>query len=334
MLAAGGSVCPVVVWGLWDARWMPVPTSRELAIYTLAQQQPVTYRWSTQSDRLALLSVEHQLDVDMVTDQEFAGRRRDLFAPDQSIDLFLNSWHVVGPDLGVMFSMRYEGGDPGSPFVEASALSRPVTDPMDIAAVAAVARERFGALRPAYLRWWSPEPVGAITATSQDKRFLAAPLSQLVDQPVSDQLTLEPTADVAHYDEAADAYASLDRLHPAHHRQARIEARADLDDLAWTGLLFDVFVHDRWSGYVAAEAGHKLGLAGFTVAELILTEPARGHGLGRFLTTMLARALLNHGRPEQILIGTIHHHNTGAVRAARQAGRHDIGGWVTYPLAA
>lgn len=313
---------------------MPVPTSRELATYTLAQQQPITYRWSTREDRLALLTAEHQLDVDMVTDHEFARRRRALFAPDQSIDLFLNSWHVAGPDLGVMFSMRYEGGDPGSPFVEASALSRPVTDPMDIAAVAGVARERFGPLRPAYFRWWSPASAGAITATSQDKRFLAAPLGQLAVQAVPDQLTLEPTADVAHYDEATDAYASLDRSHPEHRRQARIETRADLGDLARAGLLFDVFVHDRWSGYVAAEAGHKLGLAGFTVAELILTEPARGHGLGRFLTTVLARALLDQGRSEQILIGTIHHDNAGALRAARQAGRHDIGGWVTYPLAA
>lgn len=311
---------------------MSAPTARELATYTLAQQQPITNRWSTRDDRLSLLTVEHQLDIDMVTDRDFARNRRDRFAPGQSVDMFLNSWQEARPGLWVMLSMRYEGGDPGSPFVEASALGRPVTDSTDIAAVAAAALERFGPLRPAYLRWWSPEPVDVITGTSHDKRFLAAPLGGLADQPVPDQLTIVPSADVAHYDDAAEAYASLDRSHPDHPRQARIETRADLGDLARAGLLYDVLVHGRWSGYVAAKAGHKLGLAGFTVAELILTEPARGHGLGRYLTTLLARALLTHGRADLILIGTIHHHNTGALSAAHQAGRHDIGGRITYPL--
>lgn len=309
------------------------PTAGELAEFTLAQQAPITRRWADDAARLPLLTQDHQLDIEMLTDLEFAQLRRDRFASDQPVELFLNEWQQLRPGLHVMLSMRYEGGDPRFPFVEASATSTALTDPSEIAATAAAAAERYRPLRPAYLRWWSCAAAGAIEGTGQDKRFLAAPLAELTAAEVPQAVTLQPSVDLEHYADAEAAYAAVDTAHPDHPRQARIESRTDLEELQRDGLLYDVLVDDHWSGYVAAEAEHKLGLSGFTVSELILTEPVRGHGLGRHLTTLLARRLLEHGKPDDILIGTIHHDNTGALRAAGQAGRHDIGGWLTYRLA-
>ncbi|HEX4248613.1 MAG TPA: hypothetical protein VH008_12195 [Pseudonocardia sp.] len=44
---------------------------------------------------------------------------------------------------------------------------------------------------------------------------------------------------------------------------------------------------------------------------------------------LLAGALLaRDGRPDRVLLGTIHADNRGAVQAALAAGRLDVGGWV------
>lgn len=50
-------------------------------------------------------------------------------------------------------------------------------------------------------------------------------------------------------------------------------------------------IDGTWSGYIAARPGGRLGLPGFTIQELILTESARGHSLGRDLSPLLAQAL-------------------------------------------
>jgi GNAT superfamily N-acetyltransferase len=77
--------------------------------------------------------------------------------------------------------------------------------------------------------------------------------------------------------------------------------------------------------------GDTLGMPAWVVQELALAPNARGQGLGRYLSGMLARELSDE-RP--LLIGTIHADNRGAHSAALAAGRHDVGGWVQIPLPA
>lgn len=309
-----------------------LPTALDLAEYILADQHPATRRWALPEVRVKLLADEHQVDLDLSTDRTLATARRDRFAPQQPAELFLNSWTAIRPGLHVMLSMRYEMGNPAFPFVEVSAGSRPLNDVCDLRAAAVGAIERYGVLRPRYLRWWSSRPVGSFPCSgSLGKRFLAAPLDGLAGRPVPEQLALEPTRDLRHYDQAAAAYRSIALRHPDHPRQAVIEHAEALTILQRGGTLFDVLLDGCWVGYVAAQPGHTLGLAGYTIAELILTEAARGHGYGGFLTTMLARSLFGYGT-SAILIGTIHERNTGALSGARLAGRHDIGGWVSVPL--
>lgn len=146
-------------------------------------------------------------------------------------------------------------------------------------------------------------------------------------------LSLRVAQDLEHYGEARQAYAAVDHAHPEHPDQAAMETAEDLDELRRRGNLFDVMLDGRWCGYVAAERGHKLGLDGYKIAELVLTEGARGRGYGRYLTSLLARALMDKGAaPRSVIIGTIHNDNIGARRAAERAGRLDIGGWVRSPF--
>lgn len=290
---------------------MNLPTAPQLAAYTFAQQHPATARWIRPQERLRLLAIEHQLDVRMASDLEFAAMRRDRFAPDLPSEDLLNTWETIVDDLGVMLSMRWEGGDPARPFVDACALSRPVKIDEGVRALQSAAWHRFGRFKPQYLRWWSREPAGHYPGTLQDKRFLAAPVHELVGTDVPASLRLTGAEDVDHYDTAREAYAMVDREHPAHPDQATLEPKADLEQLCWAGTLFDVILDGDWCGYFGVERGHKLGLDGYKIVELILTERARGRGLGRYLSCLLATELAARGVPGEAVI---------------------IGGWVRLPF--
>ncbi len=306
-----------------------IPDTMTLARFTLARQHPITVDWVAESVRLAELARDHEDDVMLATDLGVATVRRDRFAPGRPVEVMLNRWLAATAGLEVMLSMRYEGGDVRLPFVDASVLSRSVT-PEDLGPLAEAALACFGELRPGYLRVWSAAAPDHFPGAGSDKRFLAAPLRDLRAGPVPERLRLGRATDLDHYAEARAAYAAVDADHPDHRRQASLQDREDLAEVLEAGLLFDVLADDHWSGYVAATATSKLGLPGFTVHELILTESARGAGFGRSLTTLLARALP--GNDSQVLTGTIHLDNTGARRAALAAGRLDVGGWFQVPL--
>lgn len=305
-----------------------IPDTTTLARFTLAQQHPVTLDWADERVRLAELARDHEDDVMLSTDLKIARIRRDRFAPGRPIEVMLNRWVAATPDLDAMLSMRYEGGDPRRPFVDASVLSRAVTAD-DLAPLADAARAGFGDLNPAYVRVWSAKPHDHFPGVGPDKRFLAAPLRDLRSAAVPENLQLRPATELSHYPEARAAYAAVDARHPDHPRQAAIADPHHLTTALEDGFLFDALADDHWIGYVAAKAEGLLGLPGFTIQELILTEAGRGHGRGRSLSTLLARNLPG---DEAVLIGTIHQNNTGARRAALAAGRLDVGGWFDVRL--
>lgn len=309
-----------------------LPSATDLARWTLEAQHPLTRGWSDDESRLARLAEDHEFDLRLATDLELA-RTRATLAPGHDPEELFNRWVAVSPGLDVLLSMRFEGGDATKPFVDASALSRPV-EQGDLDALAAAAIEAFGSFAPLYLRLWSAAPTDAYAGTARDKRFLAAPLAQLSGRPVDlpDGLSLSPTADLRHWDDAVAAYAAVDAAHPKHPDQARIQGRDDLQESIEAGTLFDVLVGGEWAGWVGAttDTGSSLGLSAYEVQELVLAPVHRGRGFGPHLTTLLARALPERDR---VLLGTIHADNRAAIEAARRAGRHDVGGWLQLPLA-
>ncbi|AWN24649.1 hypothetical protein DKM44_11635 [Deinococcus irradiatisoli] len=226
-----------------------------------------------------------------------------------------------------MLSIRFEGLNRDRPFVDASVLSRPLTA-LDFPALLQAAYEVYGAFQPLYLRLWSAASAGAFPQARPDKRFLAAPITDLRGRSVPPELSLSPTRDLSRYEQAQAAYDAVDARHPAHPQQAALQSREDLQESIEAGTLFDVQVSSEWAGYVGATQdceGGALGLPAYVVQELIMSAPFRGRGYGAALSTLLARALPDE---QHILVGTIHAENRGAIAAALRSGRVDVGGWL------
>lgn len=308
-----------------------LPSAAELAEFTLGAQHPVTRAWTGRDERLRRLAVAHEFDLRLAGDAELSAQRAELLDVGQSPEAFLNRWVPVAGDLAAMLSIRFEGMDPTKPFVDATVLTRPVAGG-DLHRLGELAVERYGGFAPRYLRVWSAEPVDAFPDTGRDRRFLAAPLRDLVGRPgLPAELTLGAAADLAHYADARAAYDRVDREHQAHRDQARLQPEDDLQESLERGTLFDVLVDGEWAGYVGAteDGTSTLGLRGYVVQELILGARGRGRGYGSWLTTLLARALPDR---DGVLVGTIHADNRGAIAAALSAGRRDVGGWFQVPL--
>lgn len=306
-----------------------IPSAEQLAQYTLERQHPLTRTWVDDARRLAILTEEHAaLDILLAEDLQVASYRAQRLAPGRTAEEMLNRWVAVSNDLEAMFSIRFENMNLAKPFVDATPMSRS-PEPRDLQALAAAALEHYGVHNPLYLRLWSAD--AGVDGTVPDRRFLAAPISELRPHDVPPGLALRPAKSVEHYDEARRAYEAVDADHPHHTEEAAIQDLEDLQESADDGLLFDITVNDDWAGYAAAiiKPDDALGLPAYVVRELILAPQHRGHGYGPHLSTLLAQALPD---PTRIFIGTIHSANQGARTAALTAGRHDIGGWLQLPL--
>jgi GNAT superfamily N-acetyltransferase len=310
-----------------------LPSTRELAGYTLQAQHPVTRTWVDDQCRHDLLTEQHEIDVQLAHDLDIASARARRFAPDSPPSALLNHWVDIGDGLHAMMSIRYEGEDPDRAFVDATPLSRPLKG-QDVPSLARAAGQLYRPLGPRYLRLWSAQPHGMIPHSDPDKRFVAGPLASLragnaLVRP--SELTLAPARSLANYPRAQRAYAAVRDSYPDHIRQAALQSIEDLRETQAAGRLFDITVSDTWAGYVAAttDSDETLGLPAYVVQELVLVPEFRGRGYGPHLTTLLACALPDRGK---VLLGTIHAANHGALHAATSAGRVDIGGWIQIPL--
>ncbi|MGH9068893.1 MAG: GNAT family N-acetyltransferase, partial [Acidimicrobiales bacterium] len=193
-----------------------------------------------------------------------------------------------------------------------------------------VARATFAGYRPGYLNLWTSLPARPWPGTGADTRLLAGRLGDLRSRPLTPELSARPAADLSFYNAYVAIHEAHCRAEPAHALHARVEARADLEELGAAGRLYEVLVDGRWAGVLAAEAGVRRGLRGAVVVELLLDPGVRGRGYGAQLSTLLARLV-----PEpdgQFLLGTIHADNYPAYRSALAARRLDVGGEVNVSL--
>ena len=310
-----------------------LPTAHDLARMSLAAQHPLGLDWCPEAVRLEGLQGEHAFDLQLATDTELAQGRAERMALGHPAGDYLNRWLSVTGDLQAMLSIRFEGGDPERPFVDVSVSSRPLVA-TDVPDLLRAARQTYAAFQAPRLRLWSAlavaEAGSAFPHARPDMRVLAAPLVSLRDREVPAGLSLVPTRDHSHYDDAVAAYAAVDAAYPDHPRQAKILSTEDLQDTIDAGTMFDVLWQGQWSGYAGTLPETQLGLPAQVVQELLLAPHARGQGLGAALSTLLARHLPDDGR---VLSGTIHIQNQGSLQAATRAGRHDTGGWWFLPLA-
>ncbi|GGK89869.1 hypothetical protein [Deinococcus radiotolerans] len=304
-----------------------LPSAADLAAFTLEAQHPATHDWLDRAVRLQNLTGEHEFDLQLATDLDLAAQRAEFLNAGPDAPAYLNRWAPVTSDLHAMLSIRFKGLDVTKPFVDVSVTSRPVTR-ADLPALAEAARA-YADFQPPRLRFWSAAPMTDWPDLDPDRRVLAAPVVDLSSHPVPDGLSLTPTSNTTRYADAQVAYAEVDAAHPHHTNEARLLSSDDLQECIDAGTMFDVHWRGEWAGYAGTLAYPQLGLDAQVVQELLLTPHARGQGLGAALSTLLTRHLPDAG---QVLSGTIHGRNRGALGAATRAGRHDVGGWWWVPL--
>jgi GNAT superfamily N-acetyltransferase len=246
----------------------------------------------------------------------------------EPVTSYLDRWLPLG-DAHVMVGPRYLGRDPDLPFVMVTASDRPLV-PTDASGLAALAREHFAPFSPGFVMLTTADPLGAWPGTRPEQRQVVGRLGDLRRRETPAELSAAPRQDTEVY-ERYRALFDLDvERDPAHARHTRAEERADLQDLADRGFLYDVLVDDAWAGLLAAEPDARRGVRGATVVELVLDHPHRGRGYGRHLSTLLARAVPL--PDDQCLLGTIHADNVTSYRSALAAGRVDVGGEILIPL--
>jgi len=263
-------------------------------------------------------------------DPDFAAAFRAA-APDvgQPASAYLHRWLPLRTGGHVLAGVRYLGMDPDLPFVGIAGSDR-VLGSDDHEALLTVARHHFAPFGPRFVLLETADDPGAWPGSLQEKRRVVGQLGELRRRPVPSDVRAVVRRDVDHY----ERYAALWRAHheadPRRRRWGRAESREDLAALAAQGLLLDVEVDGVWAGTLAPEPAARWGARGVTVVELLLDPAVRGRGLGRHLSTLLARSVP--APDEELLFGEVHHDNQPAYRAALAAGRVDVGGEVVLPL--
>jgi len=247
----------------------------------------------------------------------------------QPVTAYLDLWVAIGDGAHVLVGPRYLGRDPNLPFVMVSASDRPLTS-ADRTALEAVAREHLSAFDPGFVMLTTADPVGAWPDTHPELRQVVGPLGGLRRRLAPSELSVPPRRDTPCYDRYRDLFDRHVASDPAHARHTRVEDRADLQELADRGYLFDVQVDGDWAGILAAEPDARRGVRGATVVELILDHRYRGRGYGQHLSTLLSRALPL--PDDECLLGTIHADNVTSYRSALAAGRVDVGGEIVIAL--
>ena len=168
----------------------------------------------------------------------------------------------------------------------------------------------------------------------QDMRLVGAPLSVIRASEVTglSSLRLQPVEDFNWYERYCAAYDTAHRDRPNIKDVATCESVEYFEAMMDSGEVFEVLVDDAWAGIYALEPDRRGGMDGFLVGECLLAEHARGRRLGPAMHVAWARGASD-VPDDSCLFGTIGGVNRAALRAAKDAGRVDLGGnyWIDVP---
>jgi hypothetical protein len=241
-------------------------------------------------------------------------------------------------NAGVAFlGIRFKGLDVTKPFVDVIATSAPLTTKAEVGELRDIACHTYSVFQPYAVRFtnFSTRAAEAFEGLGYwEKKYVAGDIQTMRTLPKPENLDLvklRGAADIGFFDEYARVYEALLRQHPQHVEYATSDDRDDFEFYLSEGMIFEIFIEGRWAGLVAGYRDIDACLAGFRIAENVLSEEFRSRGFGRGVQWRLAEAL----DPEiGVIFGTIHRENIGAYHAAVRSGRIDIGGfcWVETSL--
>lgn len=208
-------------------------------------------------------------------------------------------------------------------------------DQKDLASTVASLKSSYSLFAPKRVRLFLPprSPLQPVRAGQfWEKRFLAGRIEELLSSPRPngyDRLKLSAARGTSFYPRYRQTFQELLVASPEHSEYTRLESEEDLAELARLGLLFEIFVDDRWCGVTAVDRECEEGLLGYSMVEIILDSHARGRGLGAAVQRHLIERL--QAPPVETLFGTIDSRNVAAIRAASRVGRVDTGGYFWAP---
>ncbi len=244
------------------------------------------------------------------------------------------------PHLGwSLAGIRFRGQDLARPFVNIGFSSDLPASFHAWMSDANVLHRAFAVFRPLHVRAFVPAhvPLRLGEGAFWENRLLAAPIRRMLEQPAPahlERVRLERPDDLSFRDRYAAIYDDLHALEPAHAEYASPEDEGSLASYFKDGLLWNVLVDGAWAGVVAAFRDASEGVRGFTVAEIVLGRAFRGRGFGPAVQRRLAETLAPLAALDDALLGTIHAHNSSAIRTALRSGREDIGGYAWIEVSA
>lgn len=204
---------------------------------------------------------------------------------------------------------------------------------MQVDEIKAVIQEEFSVFKPKLARFCQPSHLEYQFLNGiGDKRFLAAPLSTMLELPKPenlDRIKLVRSQNLDFYPRYAAIFDQLYLERSWLAEVSRMETLEDMKSYLEEGVTFEVFLDGNWAGITSFDRSCEHGLSGWYTNEIVLEKHARGQGIGTSLQRIVAQTLLQHSQTTKndLLWGTIGAVNMPMLKTATRAGRVDVGGW-------
>jgi len=295
----------------------------------LGQLAPQLHTWYTPDELRRNLKVELEQDLEWTHKLEWAEQFQRNFGVGLPQDYLVRTLEL--PILGTAWThIRFRGGDKARPFVDLrSSLHLPSTKE-DFRDLLERLKSEYAVFRPKHLRLFLPHMKSLEPLPKEafwEKRYLAAPVEALRENPLPDLLEARPLSD-GFYGRYLETYRELQESWPAHAEYAGVQEESDFQGT--DGAALELFLESQYAGLVAASRAVEQGLSGFVVDEVVLGKVARGRGLGPVALRHLVEYLPARGG--DVLFGTVDFRNAPAHRSALRSGREDVGGYLWVPL--
>ena len=303
--------------------------------YAINQTHPLLKIWFTHSQLESNLREHTERDFDWL---ENLGAKFSIRMPVSGATPEMYNHRILEvAQRQVMLGIRFKAMNPDFPFVDVVRSSEAITNQTQVDAIKAVIRKEFAIFKPKAARFCQPSHLEyQFPNGTGDKRFLAAPLTTILELPKPenlDRIQLIRAENLDFYPRYAAIYDQLYLERPWLPEVASMETLEDMKSYL-EGVTFEVFLDGNWAGITSFDRSIEHGLSGWYTNEIVLEKHARGQGIGASLQHIVAQTLLQHSQTTEsdLLWGTIGAVNMPMLKTATRAGRVDVGGWYWESL--
>ncbi|MCA9309578.1 MAG: hypothetical protein KDA21_00090 [Phycisphaerales bacterium] len=314
---------------------MPHPRDPHTRLLDAALRQchPLIAEWTDSARLRENLAGAIADDLLRHTESTFADTVHEALAiPGRVPEDYRQRWLEIEGEV-IIADIAFLNRDVERPFVNVTHRTMSIADDATRDAIRDLVMREFACFRPQRVSMWQPSHLPyQFAGCDADMRLFAAPLRiiRAADAPGLGRVRLRPAADLSWYDRYEAEYALMREARPNVKDVAIVESRESMASLHQGRTVHEILIDGEWSGIYAAVPDTVFGgISGILVNEILLTEAARGQSLGPAIHITWARGATD--QPDDAcLMGTIGATNRASSRAARGAGRENVGGtwWV------